>query len=338
MSQLLTLVLRTIRRHGLLPAGSRVLVGLSGGSDSVALTSLLLEAAPRLEFDVAGVAHFNHRLRDNAARDEAFCRDLAERLSLPIAVDAADVREYARDERLTVEDAARRLRYDFLRRQAQETGASRIAVGHTQDDQAETFLLKLVRGAGAAGLGGIYPRRDAIVRPLLDVTRAELRDYLTGRGLGWVDDETNEALDNPRNRLRHVVLPELVRTYGGAVGASIARAAELSREDGELLDELASHAFARVASCNSGTVEIDADRLLAEPRAVCRRVLLRALREVAGDREVGFLHVELARDVLAGDSGGVDVPGGRVELRRGKLVLTKETGRGRTGQRLPPAR
>jgi tRNA(Ile)-lysidine synthase len=325
LPQLLPLLLRTIRRHTLLPAGTRVLVALSGGSDSVALTLLLLEAAPRIPFEVAALAHFNHRLRETAARDETFCRDLASRLGLPIRVTAEDVREYAAAERLTIEDAARRLRYDFLRREAQELGATRIAVGHTQDDQAETFLLKLVRGAGATGLGAIYPRRDQIVRPLLDVTRAELRQYLASRDVSWVEDETNEVLDTPRNRLRHVVLPELVRTYGGDVRRSLARAAELIREDGEFLDELARTVFARVAVCSPGTVEIDARRLRAEPLPVRRRVLLHALRAAAGGREAGFTHVQLAMDVLTGEAAAADVPGGRLELRRGTLVLRLRT-------------
>ena len=118
-------------------------------------------------------------------------------------------RSYAQTQRLSVEDAARRLRYDFLHRAAESAAADRIAVGHTRDDQAETFLLKLIRGAGLTGLGGIYPRRGNVVRPLLDVGRADLRRYLESRGQAWVEDETNEDLENPRNRIRHRVLPEL---------------------------------------------------------------------------------------------------------------------------------
>jgi tRNA(Ile)-lysidine synthase len=300
-----------------------VLIGLSGGSDSVALTYLLLEAAGRAGFAVAAVAHFNHRLRPTAARDETFCRELAARLGLPILTDSASVQEYAAAERLTIEDAARRLRYVFLRRAAREVAASRIAVGHTQDDQAETVLLKLIRGAGAAGLGGIYPIRGEVVRPLLEISRAELRTHLESTGAGWVEDETNDALDNPRNRIRHVVLPELVRTYGGDVRPSLARAADLVREDGEYLDELARSAFARAATCMPGRVELDATRLAAEPLPVRRRVLLQALKDVARAREVGLAHVLACLDVLEGASGGADIPGGRVELRRGKLVLSE---------------
>ena len=125
-----------------------MLVGLSGGSDSVALTRALLDLAALGDFTVVGLAHLNHRLRPTAARDEQFCRDLAARLGLAIAVEEADVAAYAASEGLSIEDAARRLRYAFLDRAAAAAWAARIAVGHTMDDQAETFLLKLMRGAG----------------------------------------------------------------------------------------------------------------------------------------------------------------------------------------------
>jgi tRNA(Ile)-lysidine synthase len=298
-----------------------VLVGLSGGSDSVALTRLLLELGEHGGFEVVGVAHFNHRLRPTAARDEAFCRDFAARFGLRIVVESADVQSYARQSRRSVEDAARHLRYEFLERAALQLGADRIAVGHTQDDQAETFLLKLMRGAGLTGLAGIYPRRGRVIRPVLDVTRAELRAWLDSLGERWVDDETNDDVENPRNRVRHRVLPELARAAGGDTRANIARAAALIREDGQWLDEVASGWFARVVTETEGGVEVDAPTLGEAAAPIQRRVLLLAMRRLAGDREVGQDHVEAVLAVLGGSQGAVDVPGSRVELRAGKLVL-----------------
>jgi tRNA(Ile)-lysidine synthase len=234
---------RTIRRHGLWPSGARLLIGLSGGSDSVALVLLLRELAEQDGFTVVSLAHLNHRLRCTATRDEQFCRELAARIALPIAVQSVDVASYAQTQRLSVEDAARRLRYDFLHRVAESASADRIAVGHTRDDQAETFLLKLIRGAGMTGLGGIYPRRGKVVRPLLDVTHSDLRRFLESRGQTWVDDETNDDLGNPRNRIRHRVLPELDLVAASSSSPAIARAAAIVREDGQWLDELADRRF-----------------------------------------------------------------------------------------------
>jgi tRNA(Ile)-lysidine synthase len=315
-----------MKRHSLCPPGSRVLIGLSGGSDSVALTFLLLDLAPYNDFTVVSLAHLNHQLRPSAPRDEAFCRDLAERLGLPILVEQADVNAYARTRGLSLEDAARRVRYDFLGRAAAETGATRIAVGHTEDDQAETFLLKLMRGAGLTGLAGIYPLRGIVVRPLLGVSRKDLRRNLEARAEGWVEDETNQDVENPRNRVRHVILPELDRTAGGATRPAIARAASLIREDGQWLDELGRGRFDALARPTPDGLEIDVNNLAAEPPPLVRRVLLEAMRRTGDGREIGLDHVEAVLAVLVGNRGGIDVPGSRVELRRGKLVLIKQKG------------
>ena len=324
MTALLQHVRRTIQRHALCPPGSRVLIGLSGGSDSSALVFLLRDLAGNGGFSIAGLAHLNHALRPSAGRDEAFCRALAERLELRIVVETADVKGCARARNLSVEDAARRIRYDFMDHAADALGADRIAVGHTQDDQAETFLLKLMRGAGLTGLAGIYPRRGRVIRPLLDVSRAELRQDLAERGEGWIEDETNDDLGNPRNRVRHAVLPELDRAAGGQTRPAIARAAGLIRDDGQWLDELAEKRYLALADEGPDGLVLDASGTAAEPPAIRRRVLLRALRAGAGDHEIGLDHVEAAMSVLAGACGGVDFPGGRMELRRGKLVLIRQ--------------
>jgi tRNA(Ile)-lysidine synthase len=318
-------VRRTILRHELCPPDARLLVALSGGSDSVALTCILQDLAENLGFSVAALAHLNHRLRPASAADEDFCRQFAAERRLPIVVDAVDVQTYAESERLSIEEAARRARYTFLHRAAADLGADRIAVGHTRDDQAETLLLKLIRGAGPAGLGGIYPRRGVLIRPLLDVSRAELRDHLAGRSQGWVEDESNEWMGNPRNRIRHRVLPELDLAYGGAT-RSIARAAGLLREDGHWLDELAQARFQELALRKNGLMELEVSALGSDPIPVQRRVLLAAIKEVAAPREVGLEHVETALAVLRNGCDGADLPGCRLELRRGKLVLVRYAG------------
>jgi tRNA(Ile)-lysidine synthase len=313
-----------MRRHALCPPGSRVLVALSGGSDSVALTLLLLDLARHGDFTIVGLAHFNHQLRPTADRDQQFCASFAEKLGVPLSAETADVRAYAEANALSLEDAARRLRYDFLERTAAAAVADRIAVGHTEDDQAVTFLLKLMRGAGLTGLAGIYPRRGLVIRPLLETSRLDLHAVLASRHQDWVEDESNEDLSIPRNRVRHRVIPELDRAYGGATRPAIARAAALAREDGQWLDEQAQRSFSQVAVRTNDGVELDVSDLTRTPPPVVRRVLLLALRAMAGNREVSLQHVEAVKGVLEGTDGGVDVPGGRVELRGRKLVLIRK--------------
>jgi tRNA(Ile)-lysidine synthase len=197
-------------------------------------------------------------------------------------------------------------------------------VGHTRDDQAETFLLKLMRGAGLTGLAGIYPQRGMIIRPLLEVTDADLQAFLKSRGEAWVEDESNEDIDNPRNRIRHRVLPELDRAAGASTHGAIARAAALIREDARWLDELSQERFRTVAIETARGLEFDVGDLAGMPPPVLRRVLLLGMRQVAGGKEVGLDHVEAAIGLLGTGHGGIDVPGTRMELCGRKLVLIQQ--------------
>ncbi|MDA1184837.1 MAG: tRNA lysidine(34) synthetase TilS [Acidobacteria bacterium] len=300
-----------------------MLVGLSGGSDSVALTRLLIDLTDHGDFTVVGLAHLNHQLRSSADRDESFCRQFAVRHGLAIAVEAVDAGAYARLHGLSVEDAARRLRYAFFDRVAVDIGADRIAVGHTQDDQAETFLLKLMRGAGLTGLGGIYPRRGPVIRPLLDVTDAALRAYLTAHGESWVEDESNDDLDNPRNRVRHRILPEMDLAVGGSCRPAIARAARLIRQDGQWLDEESGERFRALMVETDSGLEMPIGGLLAASPPIRQRVLLQAMRAAAGGHEVGLDHVDAVAALLDRTRGGVDVPGCRVEVRGANVVFLR---------------
>ncbi len=314
---------RTIARHELCPPKSRVLVALSGGSDSVALLWLLRDLATAGELTLAGAAHLNHQLRVSAGRDEEFCRSLGDKAGVRIVLGSADVAAEAARARLSLEDAARRARYAFLAAAAEQVDATCIATGHTLDDQAETLLLKLLRGAGATGLGGIHPRRGNVIRPLLDTTRQELQRELESRGESWVEDETNTDLRNPRNRLRHDVLPRIEEVFGPSARHAIARAAAVARADAQWLDVLAGERYVDLVERTGESVQIDRDGLCALPAPLAQRVLLRSMREGSEGREIGFEHVEAALDVLSRRCTAAEVPGGRWELSGTKLVLVQ---------------
>ena len=328
MSAIRARVRRTIQRHSLCPPGSRLLVALSGGSDSVALLHLLHELSADGGFRVAAVAHVNHHLRATAGRDEAFCRELVARLGYPLEVAHVDVAALARKEALSIEEAARRARYQSLRAAAGLHQASLIATGHTRDDQVETLLMKLGRGAGLTGLGGIYPRRDDLVRPLLEVSRAALRGYLQEAGLqkagvSWVEDETNADLTNPRNRIRHTVVPAIEAALGPAALDAIARATVLAGEDGRWLDSLAGEAHERLRRVVADGLAFDQVSLQALPAPLLRRVLLLAMREQASPAQIRTDHVDGAGLVVAGEIAGSDSPAGRWELSGSTVVLLR---------------
>src|SRR5689334_7101585 len=219
-----------VRQHALFSAETRVVVALSGGSDSVALAMILRELDAAGEVRLVGVAHFNHRLRDTASRDEEFSAGVARLLDVPFVADAENVRARARLEGRSLEDAARRARHEFFERARRQLDADVVALGHTRDDQAETFLLRLLRGAGSRGLAAMYPRHGAIIRPVLDCRRTELRAFLDQRGAAYLEDETNADVAIPRNRIRAELLPLLADRFNPAVVDVLSHEAELSRE------------------------------------------------------------------------------------------------------------
>ena len=289
---LLDRIRRHIDRHDLWAPETRVLAALSGGADSVAQLLLLSDLAADARVVLAGAAHLNHRLRPEADADEAFCRALCERLGVPFVSLAADVAALATEQRTSVEAAARRARYAFLEEARQSLDADRIAVAHTADDQAETVLLRLLRGAGTRGLRGILPVRGRVVRPLLGCSRADLRADLAARGEAWREDATNADLALPRNRVRHELLPLLTAHYQPAVTRLLARTAEVADAEDALLEALAAEAATTVVKRLAVGVAICRSRLRALPLALARRVARRTLEAADAPRAATLADVE----------------------------------------------
>ncbi len=322
-------VRRTLHRYGLLPPGSRVVVALSGGADSVALLHVLRAIAEREGFVVAGAAHLNHLLRGaDADADETFCRELVSRLDLPIDVAREDVAQAAAAARVSIEQAAHRVRHEFFQRAASRLRATAVAVAHTKDDQAETFLLRLLRGAGPRGLGGMHPRSGIVVRPFIEASRGDVRAFLRERHIDFREDASNDDRQIPRNRIRHELLPLLEQRFAPGIVDVLDRAGAIAREDAEFLDGAANAAVERLISRSSQGVELDADALLREPPAIARRVIRIAQQSIAGERFVGFDAVEaVLRFAVSKSTGQLDLPGHRVNRRGGSLVLTSSRGR-----------
>ena len=300
-----------IDRSGI-PAGSRVLCAVSGGADSMCLLHWL-HTQPDLELTAA---HFEHGIRgEESLRDAAFVEAFCQRLGILCVTEHADVPTYAREMGLGLEEAARELRYAFLERTADRLNCDYILTAHNADDNAETVLLNLCRGAGPAGLAGIPPERGRILRPLLGCTRAEIEAYLRENGVPHVEDSSNDSTDYSRNRIRHQVMPVL-RDLNPRFSEAALRSSRLLRQDGDCLDRLAS-AFLREQGTENGLL---LPALLELHPALASRVL----RAFCG-RNLEQTHVDAVLRFCAGEGlGYLDLPGLRLRREQGRLYRDSE--------------
>ena len=334
-------VLDFIRRNDILKPGETIVVAVSGGPDSTALLVALARLRAALEINVTA-AHFNHMLRpgDQTAADLEFVRSLAATLNIPFALGEGDVRARARAEHESLEDAARRLRYAFLAEQARQAGASAVVTGHTTDDQAETVLFHLIRGAGLDGIAGMRPRstwpfRAAgkpasgggpgpdLARPLLSLRREDTEKYCRDLGLIPRKDPTNDLPVATRNRLRREVVPAL-RQLNPNIGEAIARFAAAAARDADYLNDLARHHFARIASLGPGTASMArADLVIAAPALSARLFRLAFERVTGAAADLETAHVEAMLDALHRPPGKLSLPGGVTAVMDSHLCVLR---------------
>lgn len=309
----LTRVAATISRHGLFQARQRVGVGVSGGADSVCLLHVLAELAPKWNLTLS-VLHLNHTLRDKESdADEEFVRGLAARFDFEFHCKKVDVRRLARETRDNLEQAARRVRREFFLDFVSRGALDRVALGHTRSDQAETVLFRFLRGAGTTGLAGMRPLTpEGLVRPLLEICRPEIHEYLLDRRIPWREDASNADRSFARNRIRLDLLPALTRDWNPALPETLSGVARIARDEEDYwnaeLDRVVSGRFVE----QSRAILFRTDWFRELPRAIARRVVRRAIEAAKGDlRAIDLLHVEGILELAdaAEGSARLQVPG-----------------------------
>lgn len=321
--------LQFIEEQALIKRGETVVVALSGGADSVALLDVLAHL-PGFGLQLV-VAHLNHRLRgEEANTDELFCRTMAARYGVPFECSRVDIAAAAAAAGMSLEEAGREIRYAFFRKVAKQYAATCIAVGHHGGDQAETLLMRLLRGAGGGGLAGMKPVTGTgrIVRPLLFSTRDEIERNLRNAGLLWREDSSNRDVRFFRNRVRHELMPLLERYNPGMI-ERLQRTAMALAADEELLESMTTVTFKRIFAVSDREASAELADVIGELPAMRMRLYRRALKEVRGDLcSISSAHLTAIDRLVHGHrpNSEVTLPGDARAMRAyGTLRITRNT-------------
>ncbi|MCX6339096.1 MAG: tRNA lysidine(34) synthetase TilS [Candidatus Aureabacteria bacterium] len=318
-----------IQEYRMLAPGQKVLAAVSGGPDSMVLLHLLRELAPHFKVRLH-VAHLHHCLRGkDADLDLIHVRDYCKKLKIPFISKRIDVRELARRKRLSLETAARMARYEFLSQCARREGATAIAVGHTADDQVETFLMRLLRGAGGRGLGGMQPVRRAgeqmIIRPLLRTWRLEILSLAKTHRVRYRIDRSNRDISFLRNKVRHRLIAYLQKEYSPRIKEILRRSAEILAHEHAFVHDEATGLIQRLATVRGARIVLPLHRLLALPPALRAELLRIATAKLGGGTSPGYSDIDAVLNLCKGHRGAKQhhLPGGVTASREyGTLILS----------------
>ena len=306
-------VIETIKNFNMLNNGENIVVGLSGGADSCALTHILTRLSGKMDLHITAV-HINHGIRgEEAERDERSAEEFCRRLNIEFIAYHCDIPSEAAKRGIGEEEAGRLVRYEKFYETAEKKNGAKTAVAHNMNDKAETLIMNLCRGAGMKGLAGIKPVGGSIIRPLIFCTRDEIEKYCDDNNIEYCTDSTNLQNEYTRNKIRNILLPWLSENINPAAGMNMANASELLREEEEYLESKAQEQYKKLLKdSGDGFVSLNADGLASEHSVIRRRVLRIALRSLRPDmRDFGRKHIENAEDILMGDTGRrISLPGG----------------------------
>lgn len=327
-----------IREYGLTNAGEKILVAVSGGPDSICLLHILNALKSELDNELC-VAHLDHGLRGAESEEDAnYVRNLAHQLGIEVIVGKKDAGSFSKERHCSLEEAAREVRYTFLDEAASKAGTSKVAVGHTRDDQVETIIMHVLRGAGIDGLRGLRPATAIpfgaegnrwIIRPLLKITRWETAEYCRAVGLTPRIDSSNLQKGFLRNRIRLELIP-LLRQYNPEIDDILIRLSELAREDADFIEIQTDSIFNQIVSGEDDLICLDSGKLRSLPLSLQRRILRKALAKVYGSlKNIEAVHVESLVNLLFAATGkAITLPGGFLATseRTRIVVMPPETG------------
>jgi len=329
MPELIQKVRMTIERYEMLRGGEKVIIGVSGGADSVCLLHVLLELQAEYNLELV-IAHLNHGLRrEESLRDEAFIKNVSREVNLPCMVTRLERGEYQKIRGTSLQEKARQLRYAFFNEVLEKQCGDKIALGHNADDQAETLLLWLIRGAGTRGLSGIPAVREGVfIRPLIEVERAEIERFLKRRGVAFVQDSSNYETKYLRNRVRCDLIPYLKSRYNPQLVSTLTQTSNILRAEEEYLEGLSEgYTDECLISKERAAIVLNINKLQSFPLAIQLRMLRNGILYIKGNlRQIMYKHLISIIQILnkTGSSKQLPLPGGiNVEKEYDRLIIRK---------------
>ncbi|MBL7072022.1 MAG: tRNA lysidine(34) synthetase TilS [Candidatus Omnitrophica bacterium] len=329
----------TIKKYSLIKKGDRVLACVSGGPDSMAMLDLLSGLKRSRGMGLA-VAHLDHMIRGRRSKaDAVFVKKASAKAGIPFYTERISVKEFAKKTGLSTEEAAREARYAFYQRAAAHTGADKIATGHNMDDQAETVLMRLIKGAGSRGLSGIPYKRAlgarTVIRPLLDIRRSDIEQYLKDRKIPSRNDLTNLKTAYLRNKIRHVLLPALEKEFNPGIKEVLNFTAKSLSGEFDYINNIALAKYRSLIKKSGSSIWISIKRLSRQHIALRRLIVRHIIDEIKGDlRKISFKHWQGVESILSGEGKpALDLPGGIKCSKSGGDIVFSKTGRKKQGSR-----
>lgn len=316
-------VKQTIKKYNMLAQGERVIIGVSGGADSVCLTDILNRLKEEYGIIIT-LVHINHNIRgEEAKRDEDYVVKLGEKYGNDVKVFSYEVEKKAKEEGLTVEEEGRKLRYEAFYKTAGKNG--KIAVAHNMNDNCETMLMRFFRGTGVKGLGGISASRDRIIRPLISISRKEIEEYCNERGLDYCTDSTNSIEEYTRNKIRLNIIPWIKKEFNENIEETMARTGQIMSEEEKYMESQAEQAY---KDCEIEEKRISVERFLKYDRVIQRRIVRLGFREYSADlHDVSYEHVERVISLGEKESGRIiELPGGLRAIKEYNTILFYKAG------------
>ncbi len=318
----------TIKKYNMLQKGDSVIAGISGGPDSITMLRVLAELKEEYSLNIL-VAHLDHKFRgEESSEDRRFCEGLAKGYGIEIISEEIDVPRISREKGISPEEAARFARYDFFKRIAKERGITKIAVGHTRDDQAETVLMRIIRGTGMKGMGGISPVKDMqgfkIIRPLIELSRKEVEGFISEAGLKFRIDSSNKKTIFTRNKIRLGLIPYLEKEFNPNIKEVLANMAENLQVEDEFLERYAKRKSKGMSKVRDRAITIDLKKFKKQPEAIRKRILRAVFEELKGDlRRLTYQHWKEIEGLISERpvNSIVDLPAGiSIVKSKGTLV------------------